>query len=275
MRKLFFILLMVLCTTTVTQVNAQDSAYHFIERIPYPVTYFATNLAGELYTINLNNQLKKYNINGDSVGVFNDVKRFGKLSYVSAQNPWKTILFYESFQTIVLLDKYLNNLGNINLRDKNIFNVKAVTTSYDNNIWVFDGREFKIKKLDENGNVLMSSDDFRQIFDDVPTPEWIGDSDGLLYLYDPFRGFYVFDYYGAFKMLLPFKNWKSEFVNKKNLIGFDDNFYYQYTPPIPLPSEKTLPAELKNADMISISSQRIFVLKGGVLNVYNLKNSKN
>jgi hypothetical protein len=263
--------MLILFCAGISYAFGQDTAYQFYKKIPYPVTYFATNLAGELYTINSDNRLKKYNINGDSVGVFNDVKKFGKLSYVRAQNPWKTILFYENFQTIVLLDKYLNNLGNINLRDKNIFNVKAVASSYDNNIWVFDGREFKIKKLDDNGNILMVSDDFRQLFEDVPTPEWIGDSDGLLYLYDPAKGFYVFDYYGAFKVLLPFKNWKSEYVNKKDMIGFDDNFYYQYTPPVPVPADKPLPSELKNADLISISAQKIYVLKDKALSIFNVK----
>lgn len=271
MRKLVFISLMIWLNAGIKYASGQDPVFRFYKKVPYPVAYFATNLAGELYTINLDNRLKKYNINGDSVGVFNDVKKFGRLSYVSAQNPWRTVLFYENFQTIVLLDKYLNNLGSINLRDKNIFNVKAVAGSYDNNIWVFDGREFKIKKMDDNGNILMSSDDFRQLFDDVPVPEWIGDSDGLLYLYDSARGFYVFDYYGAFKVLLPFKGWRSAFVNRKDLIGFDDSYYYQYTPPVPVPSEKPLPAELKNADLISISAQKAYILKDKVLSIYNLK----
>lgn len=274
--SLLFLMALLVCAAPAivaqdTTLLSKDTMLQFYKETPYPVTYFATNLAGELYTINTDNRLKKYNTNGDSVGVFNDVKRFGKLSYLDAQNPWKTLLFYENFQTIVLLDKYLNNLGNINLSNKNIFNVKAVATSYDNNVWVFDGREFRIKKLDENGNTLMSSDDFRQLFDDPPTPEWIGDSDGLLYLYDPAKGFYVFDYYGAFRMLLPFKHWKSEFVNKKDLMGFDDHSFYKYSPPLPVASEATLPSVLQNADMISMASQRVYVLRNKVLRIYNVK----
>lgn len=248
-----------------------DSIYQLVKKLDYPVVYFATGTSGELFTINHGNQLTKYNSNGDSVGVFNDVKKYGKLSYVDAQNPWKTILYYEGFETILLLDKYLKVLGSINLRDKNIFGVKAVATSYDNNIWLFDERDMKIKKLDENGNLLMASVDLRQVFNDVPQPEKIIDRDGLLYLYDSSRGVYIFDYYGSFKTMLPFTGWKGFFVFGKTIYGFDDSLFYTNTPPLPVADEKPLPKIFRNADQISLSPQKAWVLKNDTLNIFNLK----
>lgn len=247
---------------------SQDSSFKFSRELPVKASYFTTNLAGELFVINADNQLIKYNSNGDSVGVFNDVKKYGKLSFVQAQNSWKTLLFYQNFQTIVLLDKYLKNIGSINLQARNYFNVSAVTTSYDNNIWLFDGREFKIKKIDDNGNTLMASVDLRQLFDESPSPVWMADNDGFLYLYDPSKGVYVFDYYGAFKTLLRFKNWKSLFVIKKDLVGFDERFMYKYTPPLPLPTQIRLPEAMQNADQISLSSGEIYILKQNRLSVF-------
>lgn len=266
--KIILPIFLLVSLTSIQESFSQDSLISFSKELPVSGGYFTTNLAGELFVINGDNQLIKYNSNGDSVGVFNDVKKYGKLSYVQAQNSWKTLLFYRNFQTIVLLDKYLKNIGSINLQGKNIFNVAAVTTSYDNNIWLFDGREFKIKKIDDNGNVLMASVDFRQLFDNVPSPVWIGDNDGLLYLYDPSQGIYIFDYYGAFKISLPFKNWKSLFVIKKDIIGFDDKFIYRYAPPLPIATEKPLPQSLQNADLISISSGEIYMLKKNKISIY-------
>lgn len=250
--------------------NAQDTPVLLNRDIPYRLTYFTTNPAGELFVINTANDLIKYNTGGDSVGVFNDVKKYGKLSYVEAQNPWKTLLFYENFQTIVLLDKYLKNLGSIKLPDKGIFDVRAVTTSYDNRIWVFDGREFKIKKLDDNGNTLMASIDLRQVLDVAPSPVWMGDKEGFLYLYDPENGMYVFDYYGSFRALLPFKNWTSVYPVGKELIGFDAEHLYRYTPPIPMATQKKLPIALRNATQIGIAGQRIYVLSNGKLRIYEM-----
>ncbi len=50
-----------------------DSVFHFINQFNYPVSSFTVDNIGALYLITPDNQLKKYNENGDSVGVFNQV----------------------------------------------------------------------------------------------------------------------------------------------------------------------------------------------------------
>ncbi len=236
------------------EVKAQDdSLFRFLKKIEYPISSFAVDNLGELYIINIDNQLKKYNEKGDSVGVFNQVTKYGKLSYVEAQNPWKTILFYQNFSTIVLLDKYLNVLGSINLRNKNIFQVKAVTTSYDNNIWVYDEQDNKLKKIDDNGNILLETVDFRLLFDSVPSPQKIIDRDGFVYLYDPQKGVYLFDYYGSFKSKLTFLQWTNIAVIDKNIYGFDKQHLYKYTPPLPDVKKYDLPEALQNNSSIKLS----------------------
>jgi hypothetical protein len=123
MRKTVFLLIFINCFSF-PQIFAQDdSGFHFIKQIPFPVTSFSVDNIGELYLITSDNQLKKLNEKGDSVGVFNQVTQYGKLTYVNAENPWKTILFYENFSIIVLLDKYLNVVTSVNLRKQNIFRV--------------------------------------------------------------------------------------------------------------------------------------------------------
>src|SRR5665647_2417448 len=184
-----------------------DSLFRFLKKIEYPISSFTVDNLGELYVINTDNQLKKFNEKGDSIGVFNQVTKYGKLSYVEAQNPWKAILFYKNYSTIVLLDKYLNVLSSINLRKQNIFQVNALTTSYDNNIWLYDEQDNKLKKIDDSGNNIFETVDFRLLFDSVPSQQRIIDSDGFVYLYDPEKGLYIFDYYGSFKNKLPFLHW--------------------------------------------------------------------
>ena len=199
------------------KVFSQDSLFRLDKKIEYPIESFTVNNLGELFIINTNNQLKKLNDIGDSVGVFNMVTKYGRLSYVEAQNPWKTILYYKNFSTIVLLDKYLNVLTSINLRKQNIFSVTTVTTSYDNNIWLYDEQDSKLKKIDDAGKILSETVDFRLLFDPVPSPEQIIDRSGFVYLYDPENGMYVFDYYGAFKNKLTFLHWKDFTVIGKNM----------------------------------------------------------
>lgn len=251
--------------------KSQSSNFKFQKIINYPIVSFTVNNLGELYIINTNNQLKKLDEKGDSVGVFNQVTKYGKLSYVDAQNPWKTILFYENFSTIVLLDKYLNVLTNINLRRQNIFGVKTVAASYDNNIWLFDEQENKLKKIDDAGKLLTETVDFRLLFDSVPSPTQIVDRDGFVYLYDPRKGVYVFDYYGSFKNKLPFYNWKDIAVIEKNLYGFDDNSLYSYSLGSLNLKQYPLPAAFTKYTSLKVGSNKIYFLKDNTLQVYSLQ----
>ena len=248
-----------------------DSLFRFLKKIEYPISSFTVDNLGELYIINTDNQLKKYDEKGDSVGVFNQVTKYGKLSYVEAQNPWKAILFYQNYLTVVLLDKYLNVLTNINLRNQNIFRVKAVTTSYDNNIWLFDEQDYKLKKIDDNGKGLFETVDFRLLFDSVPTPQKIIDYDGFVYLYDPEKGLYTFDYYGSFKNRLSFLHWTDIEIIDKQIYGFDKDYLYSYAPPFPDVKKFNLSPSLQNNNSIKVSNHRIYILKNQHLEIYSLQ----
>ncbi|MBA2250793.1 MAG: hypothetical protein H0W12_11455 [Chitinophagaceae bacterium] len=263
-----YIFLLFFIVVTAQAASAQDSAFRFLNTIQYPVASFTVNDLGELYIINTNNQLQKFNEKGDSVGVFNQVTKYGKLSYVDAQNPWKTILFYENFSTIVLLDKYLNVLTAINLRKQNIFHVKAVTTSYDSNIWVFDEQDNRLKKIDDAGNLLLQTEDFRLLFDSVPSPVQLIDRDGFVYLYDPQKGLYVFDYYGSFKNKIPLLHWKDIFVIGKKIYGFNATDFYVYTIGSMNEKQSALPAPFINNASIKIANHKIYLLKDNNIRIF-------
>ncbi|KAA9041701.1 hypothetical protein FW778_06685 [Ginsengibacter hankyongi] len=270
-KYLRFFILPLFSFTTITASAQDDSLFRFLKKIEYPIASFTVDNLGELYIINTDNQLKKYDEQGDSIGVFNQVTKFGKLSYVEAQNPWKAILFYKNYSTIVLLDKYLNVLSSINLRKQNIFQVNALTTSYDNNIWLYDEQDNKLKKLDDSGNKLFETVDFRLLFDSVPSPQKIIDSNGFVYLYDPEKGLYIFDYYGSFKSKLPFLHWTDITVIDKQIYGFDEENLYRYSPPFPDAKKYILSPELQNNNSIKVSNHKIYVLKNQQLRIYSLQ----
>lgn len=271
-KKYFCFFFLLTLATSFNKASAQDdSLFRFLKKIEFPISSFTVDNLGELYIINTDNQLKKYNEKGDSIGVFNQVTKYGNLSYVEAKNPWKAILFYKDYSIIVLLDKYLNVLTSINLRKKNIFQVEAVTTSYDNNIWLYDEQENKLKKIDDQGNTIFESVDFRLIFDSVPTPKKIIDVDGFVYLYDPEKGLYIFDYYGSFKSKLTFLHWTDLAIIDKQIYGFDKEHLYRYTPPLPDVKEYLLSPELQNNNSIKVNNHKIYVLKNQQLQIFSLQ----
>ena len=68
------------------------------------------------------------------------------------------------FATVVVLDRLLNVRNIIDLRKQNILQARAIGQSYDNKIWLYDEVENKLKKIDEDGKLLLETPDFRQLF---------------------------------------------------------------------------------------------------------------
>jgi len=248
-----------------------DSAFQFLKTIKGSFTYFNVDNLDNVYLITKTNQLKKLNANGDSVAVFNDVKKYGNPDYVDVTNPFKSLLYYKNYSTVVVLDRLLTERNTINLRKQNIFYVNAVTLSYDNYMWIFDEEDYRLKKIDEEGKIIQSSTDWRMLFDTVPAPVKIVDRDNFVYLYDPAKGFYIFDYYGGFKNKLGFLNWTNVEVNGNNVYGFEGSKLYSYQLKSLQLKEYKLPKFLGNYISIKAMNGLVYLLNEKGIDIYQIK----
>lgn len=252
-------------------VAQKDSSFEYIATVTGNIAYFNVDNLDNIYFITNTNQLRKIAANGDSIAVFNDVKRFGIPAFIDVTNPLKILAYYKSFSTAVVLDRLLNNRNTINFRKQNIFTVKAIATSYDNNIWLFDEQDYKLKKIDDEAKVLIESNDCRMLFDTVPSPIKIIDQDNFVYVYDPEKGFYIFDYYGAFRNRLPFLQWSNVEVSGKIMYGFNDNKLYSYQLNSLALKEYKLPAFFGEYLAIKAMNGKIYLLKEHGIDIYKVK----
>ncbi len=248
-----------------------DSAFQFIKTIKGSFTYLNVDNLDNIFLITKTNQLKKLNANGDSVAVFNDVKKYGNPDYVDVTNPLKSLLYYKNYSTIVTLDRLLTVRNTVNLRKQNIFYVNTVTLSYDNYMWLFDEEDFRLKKIDEEGKLLQSSTDWRMLFDTVPAPVKIIDRDNFVYLYDPAKGFYIFDYYGGFKNRLAFLNWTNVEVNGTTVYGFEETKLYSYQLKSLQLKEYKLPAYFGKYISIKAMNGLVYLLNEKGVDIYQIK----
>ncbi|MBI2730681.1 MAG: hypothetical protein HYX40_08020 [Sphingobacteriales bacterium] len=258
--------------TAVTISFAQsDSTFKFYKSIKSDITDFTVDNLGNIYLISTGSQLKKLNNNGDSAGVFNDVKMYGKLYSIDVTNPLKILLYYKAFATIVVLDRFLNIQNTIDLRKQGIFSVKAVGQSFDNNLWVFDEQEAKLKKIGEDGKVLNETVDFRLLFDAIPSPTQIFDQDRFVYLYDSSKGMFVFDYYGSLKNNFHFTGLKNVQVIGKTIFGIKDNQFFSFT--MGDVQEKLFPLPMKEAEVqkMLINPSGLFTLNNNELRIYRFR----
>ena len=249
----------------------QDTDFVLTKTIPGDIVNFAVDNLGNIYVLSSGNQLKKISPAGDSLAVYNDVRRYGDVYSIDVTNPLKILLYYREFATIVTVDRFLTIVNTIDLRSLGIFQAKAIGLAYDNNIWIYDELQAKLKRIHDDGTLVNETTDIRQFVDTVPEPSVIADQSGLVYLYDSARGAYVFDHYGAFQRFIQLPGWEDFSVIEKNLLGRDHHYFFRYQSGNPDIQRQPIPINYLPAARIIIMPNSIYVLKQTGLEIYSKK----
>lgn len=223
-----------------------------------------------IYLISSTNQIKKLNSNFDSVAVFNDTRRFGNINSIDVNNPLKILVFYKEFSTIVVLDRFLNIVNTIDLRNQNRLQVSCIATSYDNNIWLFDELENKVLKIDELGNTLIETTDFRMLFDNGFVTEKIIDDNGKLYCYNKLLGLVVFDYYGGLKHKYSITDLQYLQIHNETLTAFKKDRLAIFKLNLFTQEEIKININQQESTKKIIQKSKLFVLSKNELSVFDI-----
>jgi hypothetical protein len=234
--------------------------------------YMRPDLLGNIFTLAQGGQLKKYNAVFDSTGVFNEVKRFGKLHSIKTDNPLRTLLYFKLYKTILMLDRFMQVVNRIDLRKTNIFQVNAIAQSYDNKIWLFDELDARLKKLSDQGVVELETSDLRLLLGLNPNPDVIFELDKYVCMYDAANGLMLFDQLGAYRNTIPLKGWNNVHGIGDIVIGIQGSKLMGYH----LKNLKTM--ELLDLNDLTIGSdnqvvvcgQRLYILGQSGIVIYNI-----
>src|SRR4051812_17937012 len=105
MKQLLTILLFFVGGSIIAQT---DTSFQYVRTIPGDIVAFTVDNLDNVYLLSSTNQVKKVNANGDSIAVFNNVKKFGQATLIDVSNPLKVLLYYRDFATIAVLDRFFN-----------------------------------------------------------------------------------------------------------------------------------------------------------------------
>ena len=73
----------------------------------------------------------------------------GLISKVDLYNPLKIKVWFQDFNSLIILDNFLNEITRINFNEiPSLGEIYDISSANDNSIWVFDETEMKIKKFD-------------------------------------------------------------------------------------------------------------------------------
>jgi hypothetical protein len=270
MKKLSAILIAV-CFLAFTGKSQTDSAFTLVRVLKGDIVDFTVDNLDNIYILNSRNRIYKYDANGDSVAVYNDVKKFGKATLIDVSNPLKVLLYYRDFATVVMLDRFLNIRNTIDLRKQNVLQAKAIGQSYDNKIWVYDELENKLKKIDEDGKLLQETPDFRLLLGQSPSPVKIFDENKYVYLYDSLQGVYIFDYYGALKNNIMINRWNNFKVAGKYIFGSRADTLYRYEISTFQYDEWKMPEQIFRSKQFNFTSSRLYALKNDGIEIYTIR----
>jgi hypothetical protein len=272
------IALLIACfAITINSMAQSDSTFRLIKKIQADIVDFTTDNLDNIYILNSRNQLKKLDANGDSVAIFNDIKKYGKATLIDVSNPLKIVLYYKDFATVVMLDRFLNVRNTIDLRKQNILQAKALGQSFDNKIWLYDELENKLKKIDEEGKLLLETPDFRLLMGRAISPIKIFDENKYVYVYDSLSGVYVFDYFGGLKNNILIQRWQNFKVSGNYIFGSKSDTLYRYEISSFQFDEWKMPEQINQSASFSFSANRMYALKkdkkekSGTIFIYSIR----
>lgn len=104
---------------------------------------------------------------------------FGKITKADLKNPLKIVLFYEDFNSAILLDNQLNEVQKINFSENEIpIMVSAVGIASQNRLWIYNGLSQQIGLFDYQKNTYQSitpsfQANFKYYETDFNTFQWI------------------------------------------------------------------------------------------------------
>lgn len=258
MKSLIFIAMMLGCLINTGMTQQLVLAEH-PKSIKGDFSYCMPDQLGNVFALSRSGQLKKYNANLDSMGVFNEVRRYGKLYSISADNSLRCLLYFKEYRIILVLDRLMQVINKIDIRKANIFQAQAIAQGYDNTIWIFDDQESRLKKLDLNGKLLFETADLRLVFNETLRPSTIFDAAGFVYVYDDQKGLFIFDYYGALKNRITLIGWTAVQALGKNIVGLKDGKIMVFTPGDIDTKEMQLPTRISTAQQFRFTSNALYV----------------
>lgn len=177
------------------------AADSLLAEIPVRASLFTTDHLFNLYYINAKKEIVRYHTDDGSTITYSNLK-LGTPVSMDASNPLKVLVFYPDFNALVLLDNTFAALTVLNLNrtpDGHSYKPAAVCKEAETDyIWIYDELTRRLIRIDEQGNLILQSEAFDQLFSDVIVPVRLVYADTYLYLLDKSGKILVFDRFGNF-----------------------------------------------------------------------------
>ena len=154
----------------------------------------------------------------------------GRISSVDVSNPLKVLVFFKDFGIVSVLDNTLSDVSSIAMNEFGYDDVRTVAGSNDNNIWIYDAAQYRLIKIDNEGNELLASINLTELELNDLNPVDIVESGNKVYVVDEEIGIVVFDNFGQFIQLLPITGLREVFIDRDVILYQKGKDLVSYNP---------------------------------------------
>ena len=223
------------------------SEFKLVRSIPTSGTFITTDDLGNVYLAK-GDVLEKYDSQGNLLKNFSN-KTLGSISFVDAHDPLKVLLYYRSFQQVLLIDNMLSGSGNsVSLDAIGYGQTSLVCTSHNNGFWIYNPQQSELIRFDQNLQKTQQTGNIAQITGTRIDPGFITEQNNLIFLNDSAAGILIFDIYGTYSKTLPLKG-----LDKFQV--FNEQVFYLKN------------GKLKSYDLKTLEEHELSLPEGDVLNV--------
>ena len=253
------------CSLIFLQSKSQDTLRKIAE-LPTSATSLSVDQFVNIFLVGKNN-VEKYDKNGNFIARFESFQ-YGKIGVADVSNPMKIAVFFPDFLKVVFVDRFLAKIKEFDFFEAGYQNISAIGASTDGYLWFYDPSDLCIKKIDETGQIIKSSQPLNLILNETINPNFIAEKNGQVYVNDSAKGIFIFDIFLTYKKTLPIHGLKSfqHFQNKivyfldGKLVAYDLAFSEEETTKLPYTSA---------VSTVVIEKNRLFLLRENKLEIYN------
>lgn len=251
--------------------NVAAQSYNFkpLPAIEQSARWMEVDKMKNLYLVLNDHTLLKYSPTGELLYRFNE-NTLGEITYVDISNPFRILVYYKDFTTVVFLDRTLSETRRHDLSAFDIPQVQALGTASDNNIWLFDNNTFTLKKISTQNQVIVESTDLNLLLSDDINPNRVIEFDSKVFMNAPNIGILVFDIFGNYIKTIDLPGLDYFQLYEGQIFYVENKIFKVYNLFSFQSGEISLPVLEDNLQQVCIAQEHLYIKYSNRINIFAL-----
>lgn len=263
------LILTLFLTIGISLVAFSQNQYVLIKSIPVSGKQIAGDEMKAGYVANSQNNILKFDSLGNLQSIYSENK-YGPISSIDATNPFTVLTFYKEFNTAIALDFNLTAKQLYKFSSAGLTDVGAVCTSQDNLMWVYDRAEHKLKKVNQDYEIVTESEDLLQWLGEGLDPNFMIERGRMIFVNDPEKGVFVFDIFGNYFRSFLIEGLKNFQIIQNKLVCLKDGKLYAYNMQTQSEDVIKLPDDIKNIKDLRVVRNYLLILTDNELKFFKV-----